>query len=193
MKAVAFHGYGSSPSRIKWLVRPIKEVVGEVEVPKVPSPLAKAWESFSEHRADLYAGHSMGGALALLLSSKFKAPAIAVAPPTDLKAQMEHMKESVPRIYEEIASSVELEEMYKLSPINFDYERPLLIIHGAEDNIVPIDQSIVFCKKVKTCEIAVIEKMGHKPVTEEEKKIVANTIKEFILKVMREGWENEEK
>lgn len=193
MRAVVFHGYGSSPTRIKWLVKPIKEVLEEVEVPKVPSPLVRAWESFNEYEADLYAGHSMGGALALLLSSKFKVPAVAVAPPTDLKAQMEHLKENVPQIYKEIASSVNLEEMYKLSPINFDYEEPLLIIHGTEDKVVPIDQSIAFCKRVRTCEIAVIEKMGHKPVTNEEKELVANTIKEFILSVIRRNEEGERK
>lgn len=181
MKALIFHGYGSSPTRIKWLIKPVKEVVKEVEVPKIPSPLVKAWEEFKDRKADIYVGHSMGGALALLLASKFETFAVAVAPPTDLRAQMEHLKKNIPQIYDEISSSVDLNEMFKMSPINFEYKKPLLIIHGAKDNVVPVDQSIAFCKKVKLCELIVIEEMGHRPVKEEEKESVANAIKEFII------------
>jgi pimeloyl-ACP methyl ester carboxylesterase len=130
LKAVVFHGYGSSPSKVEWLVKPFKEVCEEVEVPRIPSPLLNAWEAFKEYEADVYAGHSMGGALALLLSSKFGKPAIAVAPPTDLRAQMEHLKAKLPVIYKEIKNSVgNLERMYELSPINFEYSAPILVIH----------------------------------------------------------------
>ncbi len=185
MKAIVFHGYGSSPSRIKWLVKPFKEVCTEVEVPKVPSPLVKAWESFKDVEADIYAGHSMGGALALLLAAKFKRPAIAVAPPTDLKWQMEYLKENLPEIYEEIVSQVNLEDMYKLSPMNFEYEAPILVIHGSEDSVVPVDQSVQFCKRARTCELMIIDGMGHKPVTEEQKRSIENAIKEFVESVRR--------
>jgi dipeptidyl aminopeptidase/acylaminoacyl peptidase len=125
----------------------------------------------------------MGGALALLLSSKFGKPAIAVAPPTDLRDQMEYMKQALPSVYQEIASSTNLEELYSLSPINLEYSAPILVIHGSEDNVVPVDQSIKFCKKVPNCELIVIEGMGHKPTSEEEKESVRRAVVDFLRSV----------
>ncbi|UXD22139.1 hypothetical protein IPA_02060 [Ignicoccus pacificus DSM 13166] len=195
MKAMIFHGYGSSPSKITWLIKPFKEVYKEVEVPKVPAPLTKAWEAFKDSKADVYGGHSMGGALALLLSSKFGVPAVAVAPPTDLRAQMEHLKKRIPVIYEDIMNSVkDPNVLYEHSPINFEYEAPILIIHGTEDDVVPIDQSVRFCKKVKNCDLVIVEGMGHKPSNERELEFVQSVIKNFLLSVseLREGLEAEQ-
>ncbi len=190
MKVMVFHGYGSSPSRIKWLIKPFKELGAEVEAPKLPSPLVRAYQAVKDVEADMYAGHSMGGALALLKASDQTKPAIAVAPPTDLKAQMEHMKnnEKLRGVYEEIVSALggNLDLMYELSPIKRAYEAPILIIHGTEDEVVPIEQSLRFCEKVENCELVVIEGMGHVP-RGDHKETISSAIRKFWEKVWGRG------
>ena len=182
MRVLVFHGFGSSPSRIKWLIKPFKDMGLEVKAPKLPSPLVAAYEAMKGERADLYAGHSMGGALALLKASEDAKPAIAVAPPTDLKAQMEYMRnnEKLRRVYEEIVNYLNgnLERMYALSPINRNYDAPILIIHGTEDDVVPIEQSERFCERVPNCKLVKVEGMGHVP-KEGQREAIAETIKSF--------------
>jgi len=180
LRAAVFHGYGSSPSRIKWLIKPFKEVCDEVIAPRLPKTIVKAWEATADLEADVYGGHSMGGALALLHSSKKRRPAVALAPPTDMKLQLEHLRENFPRIYEDIISQVSEEEMIVHSPINMKYESPILIIHGSEDKVVPIEQSLRFCAVVESCHLVIIEGMSHKPVTDKEKEIVYRHIVEFL-------------
>ncbi len=186
MKVLVFHGYGSSPTRIRWLIKPFEELGFEVEAPRLPSPLIKAYQSVREMEADLYAGHSMGGALALLKSSEKNKPAIAIAPPTDLKLQMEYMKNNkkLRKIYEEIVATLggNLELMYEFSPINRTYTSPILIIHGTEDDVVPIEQSLRFCEKVQSCELVKIEGMGHIP-REEHKDTISTVIRKFCEKL----------
>ncbi|NPA85501.1 MAG: prolyl oligopeptidase family serine peptidase [Crenarchaeota archaeon] len=180
MKAAVFHGYGSSPSRIKWLVKPFKEVCDEVVVPKLPKTLVKAWRATKDLLADVYGGHSMGGALALLHSSDKGRPAVAVSPPTDTELQLRHLKEKFPEVYEDIISEASLDEMIELSPIKRQYSAPILIIHGTEDKVVPLEQTLEFCDKVKTCRLVIIEGMGHKPVTERERELVHKHVVEFL-------------
>jgi len=180
VKAAVFHGYGSSPTRIKWLVKAFKEVADEVIVPTLPSVLAKAWEATKELEADVYGGHSMGGALALLHSASKGRPAVAVAPPTNLRKQLAHLKEKFPKIYEDITSQVDEEVMIELSPINMEFKAPILVIHGTEDKVVPLEQSLEFCEKVKECHLVVVDGMGHKPVTEAEKELVRRHVVEFL-------------
>ncbi len=180
MRAAVFHGYDSSPTRIKWLIKPFKEVCDEVVAPKLPSVLVRAWKETEGLEADVYGGHSMGGALALLHSSKKGRPAVAVAPPTDMRLQLRHLKERYPHIYEDITSQVDEKELVEHSPIFMEYEAPILIIHGSDDKVVPIEQSLIFCKEVSTCRLVIIEGMGHKPITDKEKEIVRQHVIAFL-------------
>ena len=183
-KAAVFHGYGSTPSRVRWLSDALRKLNVEVEVPKLPQPLVRAYEYVASLNldVDLFAGHSMGGALALIMAAKKSKPAIAVAPPTNLKFQLDYMKTNpnLRRIYEEITSIVKEEEMERLSPINFKYEKPILIIHGTTDRVVPIEQSREFCKQVLSCKLVEIDGMGHSPHNEDERRRVNIAIEEFI-------------
>ncbi len=182
--AIAFHGYGSSPSKIAWLVNALKRTGLRVEAPKLPQPLVKAYEYVMriDLDFDVFAGHSMGGALALILSSKRKKPAIAVAPPTDLSYQFEHMRKSerLRRIYEEIVKSVDESEMTALSPVNFEYSQPILIIHGTRDSVVPIEESKKFCNRFPSCKLVEIPGMGHAPAKDAELKEINEAIANFV-------------
>ncbi|ALU12770.1 hypothetical protein EYM_07330 [Ignicoccus islandicus DSM 13165] len=181
---MTFHGYGSSPSRIKWLIEAFEELEIDVTAPKLPQPLVKAYEYVKTLGldADAFSGHSMGGALSLILAAQRSKPAIAVAPPTDLSFQLEYMRRtpSLKKIYDEIASLVKIEEMVRLSPMNFRYEKPVLIIHGTDDKVVPIEQSIQFCKKIPKCKLVEINGMSHTPRKEEEITILKKSIREFV-------------
>ena len=187
-RAAVFHGYGSTPSRIRWLSDVLRGLGIEVEVPKLPQPLVKAYEYVTSLNldVDLFAGHSMGGALALVMAAERDKPAVAVAPPTNIRFQLDYMKKNpdLRKIYEEITKVVEEEEMEALSPLNFKYEKPVLIIHGTNDRVVPIEQNKEFCKRVSSCKLVEIEGMGHSPRGEDERRKVRAIIEEFVKALM---------
>jgi abhydrolase domain-containing protein 6 len=56
---------------------------------------------------------------------------------------------------------------------------PSLVIWGAEDNVLHVDNADVFSSKLNDCRKVVIEKTGHVPMVEEPK-ITATYITEFI-------------
>ncbi|MEH6458225.1 MAG: alpha/beta hydrolase, partial [Cocleimonas sp.] len=59
---------------------------------------------------------------------------------------------------------------------------PSLVIWGAEDNVLHVDNADVFSSELNYCRKVVIEKTGHVPMVEEPK-ITATHIAEFINKI----------
>lgn len=96
---------------------------------------------------DVYAyGSSAGGTLAALLAGDgLVGAAAAKAPVSDLVAWEWPLLEYGPRYYERIG--LDLSGRYRLSPLRRAAKRPLLIVHGVDDRVVPVSQSEAFAAK----------------------------------------------
>jgi len=69
-KAVAFHGYRSSPSNIQWLTQPLLEAGFGVAAPVIRDVEDGYEAGLRELPVEVAAGHSMGGTVALLLAAR---------------------------------------------------------------------------------------------------------------------------
>ncbi|MGC8542691.1 MAG: alpha/beta hydrolase family protein [Vulcanisaeta sp.] len=202
MKAIVLHGFGSNPEKINWLIGPLKSLNLEVLAPfyrdfedglnKVTDILKSSNENF------IIAGHSMGGALALLTASTLNnvVCAISVSGPTDRLAQVRWLSEGEPgsirrRTYEELlkldSRQVSEEFLRKTSPIN--YLRPglppILLIHGSNDELVNIQQVENYYERAKALgniiEFVKIEGMAHTP-RGKDIRVIAKAIESFVQK-----------
>jgi len=202
MKAIALHGFGSNPEKINWLIGPLKSLNLEILAPsyrdfedglnKVTDILKNNNENF------IIAGHSMGGALALLTASTLNniVCAISVSGPTDRLAQVRWLSEGEPgsirrRTYEELlkldSRQVSEEFLRKTSPIN--YLRPglppILLIHGSNDELVNIQQVENYYERAKALgniiEFVKIEGMAHTP-RGKDIRVIAKAIESFVQK-----------
>ncbi|MGC8599731.1 MAG: alpha/beta hydrolase family protein [Nitrososphaeria archaeon] len=170
MKILALHGKGSDPAKIAWLISPLK-IFGDVDAPYVDIEANEFLKSYLKTEYDIVAGHSRGGTYALLYSAFKGKPVIAVSSPSDRLKQSEYLKGFQPgtvqkRLYEDL-QKIQKEYLAETSPINYaDKIKNALLIHGSEDDIVPVQQSEELCKKIVDsggkCRLYVI-KMRHTP------------------------------
>jgi len=170
LKILALHGKGSDPAKIAWLISPLK-IFGDVDAPYVDIEANEFLKSYLKTEYDIVAGHSRGGTYALLYSAFKGKPVIAVSSPSDRLKQSEYLKGFQPgtvqkRLYEDL-QKIQKEYLAETSPINYaDKIKNALLIHGSEDDIVPVQQSEELCKKIVEsggkCRLYVI-KMRHTP------------------------------
>ena len=201
MRAIALHGFGSSPEKINWLVGPLRSLGLEVLTPSYrdfEDGLNKLSELLKGGEQYIVAGHSMGGTIALLAASTMNGIicAISVSGPTDRLAQVRWLSEGEPgsmrrRTYEELlridSKQVTEEFLRRTSPIN--YLRPglppILLIHGTNDELVKIDQVVNYYERAKSLgniiEFVRIEGMPHTP-RGKDIKVIANVIENFAKK-----------
>ncbi|MFB6470951.1 MAG: alpha/beta hydrolase family protein [Vulcanisaeta sp. AZ3] len=200
MRAIALHGFGSSPEKINWLVGPLRTLNLDVLVPSYKdfgdglNKVNEIVRSSSDYF--IVAGHSMGGTIALLTASTMERIncAISVSGPTDRWAQVRWLSEGEPgsirrRTYEELLkiSSEQVSEGFlrRTSPINYLKSGlpPMLLIHGINDELVNIQQVESYYEKAKslgnTIELVRIEGMSHTP-RGKDIKVIARVIEEFI-------------
>lgn len=93
-------------------------------------------------------GSSAGGTLAAILAGEGQvAGAVAKAPPSDLVGWEWPLLAYGPAYYDRIA--VGPTARYRFSPLRRPAGRPLLIVHGRNDGVVPIEQSEAFAAKFR--------------------------------------------
>ncbi|HEX3240101.1 MAG TPA: prolyl oligopeptidase family serine peptidase [Solirubrobacterales bacterium] len=91
-------------------------------------------------------GSSAGGTLAALLSGDgLVGAAVAKAPVSNLVSWEWPLEQYGPKYYERVA--LNLPARYRLSPVRRAEKNPLLLIHGIDDQVVPISQSEQFANK----------------------------------------------
>lgn len=188
---MALHGKGSDPAKISWLINPLK-TFGDVYAPKFDGEASEFLNSFLNKEYDLVAGHSRGGTYALLYSAFKDKPAIAVSSPSDRVLQAEYLKSFnegtiQKNLYEDLIK-IPKEYLIETSPIKYAGRiKNVLLIHGSEDNIVPVQQSKNLCEMIlKTggkCKLYII-KMKHTPPPssyKEIKKIIENWVNDNVV------------
>lgn len=93
-------------------------------------------------------GSSAGGTLAALLAGDgLVGAAVAKAPVSNLVSWEWPLDHYGPKYFERVA--LDLPARYRLSPVRRAERQPLLIVHGVDDNVVPISQSEQFANKFK--------------------------------------------
>lgn len=93
-------------------------------------------------------GSSAGGTLAAILAGEGQiAGAVAKAPPSDLVGWEWPLLAYGPAYYDRIAAGPTAR--YRFSPLRRPAARPLLIVHGRNDGVVPIEQSEAFAAKFR--------------------------------------------
>ncbi|MBP1448715.1 MAG: prolyl oligopeptidase family serine peptidase [Thermoproteus sp.] len=191
MKSVVYHGRGSSPDKIDWLIAPIREAGFEVVVPNIRE-VADAYEAgIRELPVDLAAGHSMGGTAALLLAARNPGKVgcvVAVAGPVDRRLQLQWLEgrgdKYSKRLANELASlGPQLDET---SPSRYIGQGmpPVLYIRGERDDLVPrahVDVLVGLADKFGfRVDIVEVRGMGHVPKFEEERRKIADVVKNFL-------------
>jgi len=171
-RALAFHGRGSTPDRIRWLIDALEAAGLVVEAPSYGEVDEGYRIAVSRLPIDVVAGHSMGGTVAMLLAAKHPDEVrcvISIAGPVDRLEQLRYMKE---RGLNRLASEVEalgIEKLIETSPIKYLSERtpPILYIWGDRDDIVPITHLQMLRDAAKRLGFrlvdVVVEGMGHVP------------------------------
>ncbi|WP_240938883.1 alpha/beta hydrolase family protein [Metallosphaera hakonensis] len=170
MYSLVLHGKGSSPSKVEWLWKPLMRF-GTVEVPEFEYDVEKGLEMVLDKDFQLVAGHSRGGTVALLAGAKRGLPVIAVSAPTDRILQLNHLSK-FPQDSEQgklfkYLSSFPQSKLIETSPVTYASSlRNVLLIHGEDDDVVPIIHSERLCdevnKKGNNC-ILIRLKMRHSP------------------------------
>jgi dipeptidyl aminopeptidase/acylaminoacyl peptidase len=186
MKILVLHGKNSSPDKIRWLTKPLEEF-GEVISPEFDYEVKEGVEKALEYSFDCITGHSRGGTTALMVSALTGKCCIAVSAPSDRVAQMKYLSSFAPdsiqyRNYLDL-SKIPIEDLEKYSPIRYaDKLRNVLLIHGKNDNVVPLTHSINLCNKIKEnggkCELYLLE-MKHSPPMDKYSEI-AGIIKRWV-------------
>jgi fermentation-respiration switch protein FrsA (DUF1100 family) len=93
-------------------------------------------------------GSSAGGTLAALLSGDgLVGGAAAKAPVSNLVTWEWPLVQYGPEYYEEV--QLDLPARYRLSPLGRPAKEPLLVVHGIDDQVVPVSQSEAFAAKFK--------------------------------------------
>ena len=202
MKALALHGFGSSPEKINWLIGSLRSLNLEVVTPTYrdfEDGFSKVRELL-EGNDDKYiiAGHSMGGTIALLAASTLGKVtcAISVSGPTDRLAQIRWLLSGEPgsirrRTYEELAKidsrQVTEEFLVRTSPINYLKPNlpPILLVHGTNDELVSIKQVEDYYERAKSLgniiEFIRVEGMPHTP-RGKDIRLIAKAIENFVLR-----------
>jgi len=195
MRAIAFHGAGSDPEHIKWLIEPLEEYGYEVHAPKYDT-LEEALKLSSRYKYDLYAGFSLGGAAALISSALYGGPVIAVGAPADrfLQALWLRIHEEgsfQKNLYRELVRILGTDPLedplpYIKTSVIYYIERikdPILLIQGRNDPIVrPFHTYILeeFLKKRGVrVEVVIIEDMRHAPA-QHHRRVLREIIHRFL-------------
>lgn len=93
-------------------------------------------------------GSSAGGTLAALLSGDgLVGGAVAKAPVSNLVSWEWPLEKYGPKYYERI--DLDLAARYRLSPLRRAEKQPLLLIHGIDDQVVPVSQSEAYANKFR--------------------------------------------
>lgn len=195
MKAIVFHGAGSDPDHVKWLIDPIQEFGYEVHAPRYET-LEEALRLSSLEKYDLYAGFSLGGAAALISSALYEGPVIAVGAPVDRFLQAMwlrlHEENSFQKaLYRGLVESLGTDPLenpipYIKTSVIYYIERikgPVLLIQGKEDPIVrPFHMYILeefLRKRGVRVESVVIDNMRHAPAAH-HRRILREVIHRFL-------------
>jgi acetyl esterase/lipase len=132
----------------------------------LPAALARARAEAARLRSrygaeSVYAyGSSAGGTLAALLAGEgLVAAAVAKAPPSDLVEWSWPLSNSGSDYYERIGLSEEAR--YRLSPLRRPERRPLLLIQGRSDAVVPAAMSEAYAAKFRQVGIWLLDG-GHR-------------------------------
>lgn len=100
-------------------------------------------------------GTSAGGTLAALLAGDgLVSAAVAKAPPSDLLDWRWPLGVYGPDYYRQIGLTPEARR--RLSPLRRPARRPLLLLHGRRDGVVPVAQSIAFAAKFRQVHLWVV-------------------------------------
>ncbi len=100
-------------------------------------------------------GSSAGGTLAALLAGDgLVSAAVAKAPPSDLLDWRWPLSVYGPDYYRQIGLSPAARR--RLSPLRRPARRPLLLLHGRRDGVVPVAQSIAFAAKFEQVHLWVV-------------------------------------
>ena len=202
MRALALHGFNSSPEKINWLIGPLRSLNLEVAAPAYrdfEDGLNKVRELLEGSNDEyIIAGHSMGGTIALLAASTMDkiTCAISVSGPTDRLAQIRWLMSGEPgsirrRTYEELVKidsrQVTEEFLIRTSPINYLKPNlpPILLIHGTNDELVNIRQVEDYYERAKSLgniiEFIRVEGMPHTP-RGKDIRLIAKAIESFVQK-----------
>lgn len=193
MLAILFHGKGSSPEKINWLIRPFKELNFSIETPRIVEVAdgveigSRIINSVQDYV--VVGGHSMGGTVALLLAAKYPNKvrcSVVVAAPVDRVIQLKWLEKgeegSIRRaLYNDIVSKLTIKDLEDSSPIRFIKEGypPVIYIRGTNDDIVPPEHLDLLKEKARQYGFRLIELvidgMGHTPRSQHVK-----IIDEFI-------------
>lgn len=191
MKSLVLHGKGSSPDKVEWLAKPLREY-GEVIVPEFEIEVKEGVEEALKYDFDCIAGHSRGGTVALIAGAIKETCVIAVSAPSDRRKQREYLSKFPPgtvqnKIFQDISRLPEYEFDY--APLKYANKlNNVLLIHGEDDEIVLKDHSIVMCEEIKKyggyCELHIIPKMKHTPLGQHYSTIwgiIEKWIREYVL------------
>ncbi len=186
LKMLVLHGKGSCPKKVEWLASPLR-AFGEVEAPRADMEADDFIQRFMNRSYDLVAGHSRGGTFALLYAAYRGVPVIAVSAPSDRLKQKDYLSKFNEgtiqrRLYEDLNGLSE-EYLRRTSPVVFaDKIKDALLIHGSEDQIVPVDQSIEMCRLINEkggrCFLSIL-KMRHTPSVANYREI-SNLVQEWV-------------
>ncbi|MGB9704596.1 MAG: alpha/beta hydrolase family protein [Pyrobaculum sp.] len=190
-KAVAFHGYRSSPSNITWLTRPLAESGFEVVAPSIRDVDDGYEAGVRELPVAVAAGHSMGGTVALLLAARNPGSVncvVAVAAPVDRRLQLQYLLQSDDPYMKKLANHLASlgGKLEQTSPSRYigNGMPPVLYIRGSADNVVPrihVDILAGLSDKLNfPLEVVEIEGMGHSPQREEHIHRIADAVKKFV-------------
>jgi dipeptidyl aminopeptidase/acylaminoacyl peptidase len=190
-KAVAFHGYKSSPQNIQWLTQPLLEAGFEVVTPTIRDVEDGYEAGLRELPVDVAAGHSMGGTVALLLAAKNPGSVkcvVAVAAPVDRRLQLQYLLQSddpyLKKLANHLASLGSKLELTSPSRYIGSNMPPVLYIRGSEDRVVPrthIDILAGLSDRFNfPLEVVEVPGMGHTPQTEEQLRKIAEAVTRFV-------------
>lgn len=141
---------------------------------------AEALRLRAEYGSAVYAyGTSAGGTLAALLAGDgLISAAVAKAPPTDLLGWSWPLGEYGPDYYQQIGLSPAARR--RLSPLRRPARRPLLLIHGRRDRVVPVAMSRAFAAKFKRVHLWVVSG-GH--LTERRRPMLLTRAFDWLARV----------
>lgn len=190
-KALAFHGYKSSPSNIQWLVEPLQKAGLNVVAPTIRDVEDGYEAGLRELPVAVAAGHSMGGTVALLLAARNPGAVgcvVAVASPVDRRLQLQYLMQSenpyLKKLANDLASLGNKLELTSPSRYISSNMPPVLYIRGSQDEVVPrthVDILAGLSDKFNfPLEVVEVEGMGHSPQREEHVKKIAEAVTRFV-------------
>lgn len=161
-------------------------------------------EGLADRDAACIYGASYGGYVALMAATstpELYRCAIAQAAPSDLLAMLKwdkKMEGSDSEAYKYWVEHIgdpkkEKEKIRSISPVNLvgNVSRPLLIIHGAEDSIVPMEQADLMEKALKKAgksyQRVTLEESGHGVGTDEDERKEFMAIRSFLAENLPPG------